>query len=117
MAETKKKAAAAETPVVETVAPAVEDAAPEVEDTAPTVETEKPEEKEDTGMVPVRLVYDDNHKRDLFVCVNGRSMRIKRGKTVMVPKMFAEAIENAQDQEVAAIRYSDKMAFDETKMN
>lgn len=110
MAETKKKAAAAETPVVETVAPAVED-------TAPAVETEKAEEKEDTGMVPVRLVYDDNHKRDLFVCVNGRSMRIKRGKTVMVPKMFAEAIENAQDQEVAAIRYSDKMAFDETKMN
>lgn len=110
MAETKKKEAAAETPVVETVAPAVED-------TAPAVETEKAEEKEDTGMVPVRLVYDDNHKRDLFVCVNGRSMRIKRGKTVMVPKMFAEAIENAQDQEVAAIRYSDKMAFDETKMN
>ena len=31
MAETKKKAAAAETPVVETVAPALEDAAPAVE--------------------------------------------------------------------------------------
>lgn len=117
MAETKKKAAAAETPVVETVAPAAEDAAPAVEDAAPAAETEKPEEKKDTDMVPVRLVYDDNHKRDLFVCVNGRSMRIKRGETVMVPKMFAEAIENAQDQEVAAIRYSDKMAFDESKMN
>ena len=37
----------------------------------------------------VFLPYDDTHKRPLFVCVNGRSMRVERGKKVEIPAEFA----------------------------
>lgn len=83
------------TPVEETVKAA----------TTPAAEDAKPEK------VPVRLVYDDDHKRPLFVCVNGVSLRIERGKTVMVPVEFAAAVENAMEQEENSVRYSDAMAY------
>ncbi len=67
--------------------------------------------EEDTGKVPVRLLYDDDHKRPLFVCVNGVSTKIPRGKVVMVSPEIAEAVENARDQEEAAIRYQDSVAY------
>lgn len=78
-----------------------------VEATAP-VEEVAPKEK-DTEVV--FLPFDDTHKRPLFVCVNGRSLRIPRGKNVEVPKEFAEAIRNAMEQEAEAIRYSDSVAY------
>lgn len=59
----------------------------------------------------VFLPLDDTHKRPLFVCVNGRSLRVPRGKNVEVPKEFAEAIRNAMEQEAEAIRYSDSVAY------
>lgn len=63
----------------------------------------------DTEMVFLPL--DDTHKRPLFVCVNGRSLRVPRGKKLEVPKEFAEAIRNAMEQEAEAIRYSDSVAY------
>lgn len=60
----------------------------------------------------VFLPLDDTHKRPLFVCVNGRSLRVPRGKNVEVPKEFAEAIRNAMEQEAEAIRYSDSVAYE-----
>lgn len=78
-----------------------------VEATAP-VEEVAPKAK-DTEMVFLPL--DDTHKRPLFVCVNGRSLRVPRGKNVEVPKEFAEAIRNSMEQEAEAIRYSDSVAY------
>lgn len=107
MAERKKTVdAAAEAAAVEETTPAT--AAEEA--TAPAAAEEAPAE-EKPEKVPVRLVYDDDHKRPLFVCVNGVSMRIERGKTVMVPVEFAAAVENAMEQEENSVRYSDAMAY------
>lgn len=107
MAERKKTVdAAVEAAAVEETTPAT--AAEEA--TAPAAAEEAPAE-EKPEKVPVRLVYDDDHKRPLFVCVNGVSMRIERGKTVMVPVEFAAAVENAMEQEENSVRYSDAMAY------
>ena len=59
----------------------------------------------------VFLPFDDTHKRPLFVCVNGRSLRVERGKNVEIPKEFAEVVRNAMEQEAEAIRYSDSVAY------
>nr|DAJ30818.1 MAG TPA: hypothetical protein [Caudoviricetes sp.] len=61
----------------------------------------------------VFLPYDDTHKRPLYVCVNGRSMNIERGKEVEIPAEFAEVVWNAIRQETDAVRYSDAMAYKE----
>ena len=57
--------------------------------------------------------FDDTHKRPLYVCVNGRSMNIERGKEVEIPAEFAEVVRNAIQQETDAVRYSDAMAYKE----
>ena len=59
----------------------------------------------------VFLPYDDTHKRPLYVCVNGRSMSIERGKEVEAPAEFAEVVRNAIQQETDAVRYSDAMEY------
>ena len=61
----------------------------------------------------VFLPYDDTHKRPLYVCVNGRSMNIERGKEVEIPAAVAEVVRNAIQQETDAVRYSDAMAYKE----
>ena len=61
----------------------------------------------------VFLPYDDTHKRPLYVCVNGRSMNIERGREVEIPAEFAEVVRNAIQQETDAVRYSDAMAYKE----
>ena len=61
----------------------------------------------------VFLPYDDTRKRPLYVCVNGRSMNIERGKEVEIPAEFAEVVRNAIQQETDAVRYSDAMAYKE----
>lgn len=73
-------------------------------------EATAPVKVNDTEMVFLPL--DDTHKRPLFVCVNGRSLRVPRGKNVEVPKEFAEAIRNSMEQEAEAIRYSDSVAYE-----
>ena len=59
----------------------------------------------------VFLPYDDTHKRPQYVCVNGRSMNIERGKEVEIPAEFAEVVRNAIQQETDAVRYSDAMEY------
>lgn len=109
MAERKKNvdmAAEAAAAVVEETTPVTA-----TEETAAPETAEEKKAEEEPKKVPVRLVYDDDHKRPLFVCVNGVSMRIERGKTVMVPVEFAAAVENAMEQEENSVRYSDAMAY------
>ena len=84
-----------------------------VEATAAVYTTKSAEEltSKERGTEVVFLPLDDTHKRPLFVCVNGRSLRVPRGKNVEAPKEFAEAIRNSMEQEAEAIRYSDSVAY------
>lgn len=78
---------------------------------AEAVNTEAVEAVERAKTETVFLPYDDTHKRPLFVCVNGRSMRVERGKQVEIPAEFAEVVNNAIKQETEAVKYSDMMEY------
>ena len=50
--------------------------------------------------VPVRLFKDgDKYKDDVFVCVNGHSILIQRGKEVEIPRKFALVLEQSMAQD------------------
>jgi len=46
--------------------------------------------------------------RDIFVAVNGESIRIKRGAEVQIKRKFLEVIAHAEAQELAAYQYMKK---------
>ncbi len=57
--------------------------------------------KTETLLVPL----DPNGTSDsVFLCVNGKSLLVRRGEPVEVAPEFAEAYRNSQRQEVAAMR-------------
>lgn len=61
--------------------------------------------------VPVKLFKDnDKYKDDVFVCVNGRSIRIQRGKEVMIPRKFALVLEQSRDQSASAADYIEEVS-------
>lgn len=66
----------------------------------------------------VNLIYDDDHKRAQFVCVNGRWMTIPRGRDIDVPAPMAEVLKHAAEQQMAAIKMQDSLSssFDESKI-
>ena len=65
----------------------------------------------DDGMVEIELYKDnDKYKNDVFVCVNGKSMQIKRGERVRIPKAFAEVLDNAEAQRKFAGRTIDRLS-------
>lgn len=45
-------------------------------------------------------------KRDIFVAVNGETIRIKRGETVKIKRKFVEALNNANRQQLEAYQSS-----------
>lgn len=92
---------------------AVETNAVETEAVETNVAKTEAVETEAVKTEKVFLPYDDTHKRPLYVCVNGRSMNIERGKEVEIPAEFAEVVWNAIRQETDAVRYSDAMAYKE----
>jgi hypothetical protein len=56
--------------------------------------------------VEVELFKDNkDYKDDVFVCVNGKDIVIKRGEKVMVDKKYKEVIDasKAQDQKTAEL--------------
>lgn len=60
-------------------------------------------------LVEIELFRDNkDYKDDVFVCVNGRAMQIKRGVKVKIPKPFAEAIEHSIKQTKIAARLMDE---------
>lgn len=64
----------------------------------------------DDGMVEIELMKDnDKYKDDVFVCVNGKSMQIKRGERVKIAKKYAEALDNAAAQRKFAARTIDRL--------
>ncbi len=96
--DAEETAAVEETAVVEEIKAAAAD---------PWQETEK-----------VNLIYDDDHKRSQFVCVNGKWMTIPRGKDMDVPAPIAEVLKHAAEQTMAAIKMQDSLSssFDESKI-
>jgi hypothetical protein len=66
-----------------------------------TVMQEKVKDKEE--LVEIELFYDgDKYKDDVFVQINGKSILIKRGEKVKVPKKYARVIEQSIQQKAAA---------------
>ena len=61
--------------------------------------TKKPE------MVDIEPFGDGNYyKDDVFIAVNGKSIVVKRGEKVKVPKKYAEVLENSKAQDKATIK-------------
>lgn len=68
----------------------------------------KPEEFE-----TVTLFKDDGkYSKDVFVCVNGKTAKVKRGKPVKIKKKFAEALANADAQRNQAIKFMSQQSYD-----
>lgn len=87
----------------------------EKKNAAPEEENKQPDVTEDAddGMVEIELYKDnDKYKNDVFVCVNGKSMQIKRGERVNIPKEFAEVLDNAEAQRKFAGRTIDRLSGD-----
>ena len=61
--------------------------------------------------VPVKLFRDnDRYKDDVFVCVNGERILIKRGETVYIKRKFAEVLEQSQLAKEHAAMRSDRLS-------
>ena len=59
--------------------------------------------------VPVRLFKDgDRYKDDVYVCVNGERLLIKRGENVEIPRKFALVLEQSMEQDNATARLIDE---------
>lgn len=69
-------------------------------DKAATADAEVKDKTADKGKVTVRLVKDaENYKDDVFICVNGRAIKVKRGVNVEIPQAHAEVLKNSMDQD------------------
>lgn len=54
-------------------------------------------------LVEIQLFKDNgNYKHDVFVAVNGRRFKIKRGEKVKVPRCVAAVLDNSARQDRAA---------------
>ena len=56
-------------------------------------------------LVTINIPITRHEKDDVWVAVNGKSMQIKRGIDVEVPKCIAEALEHSQNMLVEAMEY------------
>lgn len=63
-----------------------------------------PDPSEEYVLYTAPMGADPEHSAPIFVAVNGESIRIQRGATVSIKRKFAEALEHARDQELAAYR-------------
>lgn len=71
------------------------------------------EEKKTSDLVEYEAFYDgDKYKDDIFVCVNGRTMQIKRGEKVKIPPAFAEVLEHSTLADRQTARMTDALAHD-----
>lgn len=51
--------------------------------------------------VKIKLFKDgEKYKDDVFVCINGRAIRIKRGVEVEIPRAYAEVLDQAMIQSI-----------------
>lgn len=61
-------------------------------------------------LVTIRLFKDNERYRDdVFVSVNGRTLQIKRGVEVQVPRYVQEVLDNSMSQDMVAAAMVDKL--------
>ena len=70
-------------------------------------------------LVTIKIPVTRNEKEDVFVAVNGKSMQIKRGVEVEIPRCIAEALKHSEDMLIKAMEYeaavTGKASADELK--
>ena len=67
-------------------------------------------------LVSIRLFKDnDRYKDDVFVAVNGVGMIVPRGIEVKIPRKYAEALFNSEQQNSFAAWYQAKLQSDAAK--
>ena len=75
------------------------------ETTAKTTKPKKSKLFPNETTVVINIPVTRFEKDDVWVAVNGKSMQIKRGVDVEVPKCIAEALEHSQNMLVEAMEY------------
>lgn len=65
-------------------------------------------EKKESDLVWVKLPKDREHQDDYYVCLNGKTFLIQRGKEVQVPAAVAKIIENQERMDALALERSEK---------
>lgn len=71
----------------------------------------KNEVKKKDDLVEFEAFYDgDKYKDDIFVCINGRPMQIKRGVKVMIPRAVAEVLTQSIESDRQTARMMDSLA-------
>lgn len=64
-------------------------------------------------LVSVKLFKDSNkYKDDVFVAVNGVGMIVPRGIEVRIPRKYAEALANSEQQSSFAVDYQTRLQND-----
>ena len=56
-------------------------------------------------LVTINIPITRSEKEDVWVAVNGKSMQIKRGVDVEVPRCIAKALEHSQNMLIEAMEY------------
>ena len=80
------------------------------ETTAKTTKTKKSKLFPNEPLVTIKLPFTRSEKEDEWVCVNGKSMQIKRGEVVEVPKCIAEALEHKEKMLIAAMEAQEALS-------
>lgn len=61
-------------------------------------------------LVTVKLFKDSNrYKDDVFVAVNGVGMIVPRGVEVRIPRKYAEALANSEQQNSFSVQYQSRL--------
>lgn len=66
--------------------------------------------------VKIKLPLTRTEKDDVWVCVNGKSMQIKRGKEVEVPACVAEVLQH-QEEMLRVAMENESAAMDKANAN
>lgn len=61
-------------------------------------------------LVTIKLPITRNEKEDKWVAVNGKSMLIKRGVAVEVPKCIAEVLEHQENMLIKAMEIQETLS-------
>lgn len=70
-----------------------------------TTKTKKNTLFPDEPLVTIKIPITRTEKDDVWVAVNGKSIQIKRGVEVEVPKCIAEALEHSEKMLIEAMEY------------
>lgn len=75
-----------------------------------TTKTKKSKLFPNEPLVTIKLPITRNEKEDKWVSVNGKSMLIKRGVAVEVPKCIAEVLEHQENMLIKAMETQEALS-------